>query len=226
MPKGFRPCFWPAAQTASKTAAVSATLVWISQPSSPAKETRTSWHQRPAIWRTDASARAARGRHRYTSARIFARIRAGEDLAGEVLGDVFQRECRHCRADASSATRNRATAPTAAVIRKKKSSSSAMIDISVTMRPLVVGEIAEADAAGLRHEAGDHARQASRARPGPRGGSARSRAGRECRRRRARRGIPRARASPMGPTRAKVWVASSEVSSPGLAYQVARSQPL
>ena len=29
-----------------------------------------------------------------------------------------------------------------------------------------------------------------------------------------------------GPSRSQVWVLSSEVSSPGWAYQVARSQPL
>ena len=33
-----------------RSAAVSSTLVWSSQPSSPAKETRTSCSQRPAIW--------------------------------------------------------------------------------------------------------------------------------------------------------------------------------
>ena len=58
------------------------------------------------------------------------------------------------------------------------------------------------------------------------GGSARSPADRECRRRRAPRGILPRCAAATARRGLQVWVAASEVSSPGLAYQLARSQPL
>jgi hypothetical protein len=135
MPKGFRPCGSPAFITASKIFGVSSVLEWISQPSSPANDTRTSWHQVPRHLR-----RLMR-KPRLTQIRIgdgrqdLARFRTGQDQAGERFGPSSTAIFGAMPADAP-AIHNHASCAVAAVIRKKKSSSSAISDISVTMRPL------------------------------------------------------------------------------------------